>query len=223
MNNNKVRIHLIIFSLAAVVSIVAYIIFVRSEYFTVFQVWVSEYKTTYYFILISVKIIGIVWPPIPGGVFTLGSIPVLGWQGAYVSDLIGSMIGSAISYQIAYKWGESALYKIFDDTMVGRLKKIKLIPQHEMKVIFLLRFFGGTVVEIICYGAGLLKVNFKKFMIASVASHVAIGIPTYYLFGGIVSGKSIIINIILIMVFFTMLYFFRHKYFEEIGDSSLLN
>jgi len=195
-------------------TLLAYMWFTQSAYFPTFLEWSERNIVLYYFILIFSKIIGIIWPPIPGGVFTLGSIPVLGWLGAYIADLAGSMIGSTIAYLLAKKYGLSFMKNIFDDEIIEKIKRLRVNPKHEIESIFVFRIFGGNVMELFCYGAGLLRVNFFKYILASFAAHLTIGIPTFYLIRNILSGKGILISIgffiTLVFLFFTL----KHRYFE---------
>jgi uncharacterized membrane protein YdjX (TVP38/TMEM64 family) len=109
---NYKQIFLVIgFSLA---TMVGYIFFLQSAYFDEFSVWAQARFILFFCMLVAIKIIGIVWPPISGGLLTLGSIPVIGWWQAYLADLIGSMIGSSMAYYIAKRWGISFMSKIFD-------------------------------------------------------------------------------------------------------------
>lgn len=186
--------HLTIFFLAAFGTIVLYLWFINSSYLFVFKNWAHQHFLTFYLLLVAIKIFGIVWPPIPGGFLTFGSIPIIGWLSAYSTDLIGSMVGSSIAYFLARKYGFNLLYKIFDEKTVVKIASIKIKPHREIEAVFLLRLLGGTVVEVICYGAGLLKVRYVHFLTASIISHLLAGVPLYYLFNEVIQGKNIVIS-----------------------------
>lgn len=77
--------------------------------------WVAQTHLLLMFvILVLIKILGLVWPPLPGGIFTITAIPFIGWPLAYFSDLLGTIIGAALCYVIAKRWGSSLLSKLFD-------------------------------------------------------------------------------------------------------------
>src|SRR6185503_2202024 len=97
-----------------VATIVAYFWFIKSPYFDDLQTWASAHFWLFISLLVLIKIAGIVWPPINGGLLTLGAIPVVGWLPAYLADLTGSTIGSSIAFFIARKWGLDFMRKIFD-------------------------------------------------------------------------------------------------------------
>jgi uncharacterized membrane protein YdjX (TVP38/TMEM64 family) len=115
--------HIIIFTVGLLVTIVAYLWFIKSPYFEIFKIWAEKNFVLYVFILVTLKTIGLIWPPLPGGLLTAGSIPVLGWLPAYLSDLMGSIMGASAAYYIAQKWGYKFINKIFDEVTIEKIKK----------------------------------------------------------------------------------------------------
>lgn len=108
----KTHKHIIILVVAAVVTLIFYLWFVNSPYFAGFKIWSQSNLAVYISVLLLIKIFGIIWPPIPGGIFTLASVPVLGWKLAFAVDYSGSLIGSSIAFFIA-KNGAGVLYAGF--------------------------------------------------------------------------------------------------------------
>ena len=201
-------------SFGLIVTVVAYTLFVKSTSFESLLNWAQINKLIFLASLIFVKALGIVWPPIPGGVLTLGSIPILGWQLAYFSDFLGSMIGSTVAYYLGRKYGIPFLKKILSDEILEKVEKIKMKSNKEFEAIFFLRAFGGTVVEIIVYAAGLLKVNFVNFLSASVLSHLIFGIPGFYLTSNVISGENYVITLVSLGALAFVFSKFKGRYFE---------
>jgi uncharacterized membrane protein YdjX (TVP38/TMEM64 family) len=204
---------IILFSFT-VVTLVAYLFFVRSSYFDSFSGWAQHNFILFFIILVVIKIIGIVWPPINGGLLTLGSIPVIGWLPAYLADLIGSTIGSTIAYYIAKRFGLLFMKNIFDEETITQVQKIKVKPIKEFEAIFLSRMFGGSIVEVICYGAGLLNVRFSRYLPASILSHAVVGVPFYFFAGDIIAGRNFIINGTFAVILIVLFMFARHRYID---------
>lgn len=195
-------------------TLIFYLWFIHSPYFAGFVVWAQKNLLIYFSVLLFIKIAGIVWPPIPGGLLTLGSIPVLGWPLAYSADFIGSMIGSSAAYFLARKYGLDFMKKIFDEDTIEKITKVRIKPHREIESIFLFRFFGGTIIEVICYGAGLLRVRYSNYLIATVLSHMALGIPAFYLTRNILVGRGILINLSLAILMVILFFKLKHRYFE---------
>lgn len=206
--------HLLILFFFSFGTLAFYLWFINSFYFAGFLVWSQKNIVFYYSTLALLKVVGIVWPPLPGGLLTLGSIPVLGWPLAYSADFLGSIIGSTIAYFLARKYGLNFMKKIFDEDTIGKLTKVRIKPHREIESLFLFRFFGGTIIEVICYGAGLLKVRFSNYLIATILSHIALGVPAFYLTRNILAGRGILINLLLVTVTVILFLKLRHRYFE---------
>ena len=178
------------------------------------QIWAQRHIFLFFVLLTGVRIAGIVWPPLPGGIFTLGSIPILGWRNAYTADLIGSILGSMIAFWLARTWGEELLVKIFDQATVQKIKRLRVKKHRELEAVFMFRLFGGTIVEAICYGAGLLRVGYGNFFIATVASHAVVSIPTFYFAHSFLENSDILLNTIFIIILVPLFFIAKRRYFE---------
>jgi uncharacterized membrane protein YdjX (TVP38/TMEM64 family) len=210
--------HLYILAFGILGTGAAYLWFYHSPYFAAFSNWAQGYLVALFIILVVIKAIGIVWPPIPGGILTLGSIPIMGWAAAYCADFLGSLIGSCVAYGIARKWGIAFLRKIFDEETIKRMQTVRVVKKREIEAVFLFRLFGGNVVEVVCYAAGLLRVGFTNYLIGTVTSHAAIGIPFYYFSGELFQGRNFLINLIFAAALVCLLIFFKKRYFEKLSD-----
>lgn len=207
--------NVILMLLVFIVTAGAYFIFAQTSQFKEFVNWTQDNIVLYSLFLVSVKILGVVYPPIPGGIFTLASIPIFGWWGAYVVDFIGSILGGTICYLLGKKYGYKLLEKVFDQEVIHKIELLKVKKEKELEAIIVWRLLsGGTIVEAIYYGAGLLKVSFINFLLGTTISHVIVGIPSFYLGGAIMSSQNIILNVLLLAISIAVLYKVRGRYFE---------
>jgi uncharacterized membrane protein YdjX (TVP38/TMEM64 family) len=200
-----------------VVILIPLVIFVwikQSGNFDAFYHWSQQNIYLFVSVLFIMKVAAIVYPPLPGGILTLGAIPILGVMNAYLVDLIGGMVGTSIAYALGRKYGYSFLEKIFDDSTLKRIKLIKVKPNREFETIFMLRILGSSIVELISYGAGLLKINFSSFIIGTLISHVVIGVPTFYLAKNIFSVQNILLSLSLLGLSILIMWKMKGRYFE---------
>ena len=207
--------HIIFVAIGMAATILAYWWFIKTPYFEVFKSWSRQNFILYFLVLVTIKVVGLIWPPLPGGVFTIGSIPVLGWLPAYSADFLGSLLGASAAYFIARKWGYQFIKKIFDEITIDKIKKIKIKKHREVEAIFFLRIFGGTIVEAVCYAAGLLNIGYPSFLIGTIASHAALGIPVYYFTNNLFEGKNFLINLAIVAIFVPWAFIARKRYLEE--------
>ena len=97
--------------------------FIKSPYFSVVDAWVKTNIVLYVVALFIYKSIGVLFPPIPAGVVTLASIPFLGWFGAYMVDMAGSIFGGMFAYWLGKKYGRKILRKLFNESIVEKIVK----------------------------------------------------------------------------------------------------
>lgn len=187
-------------ALAVIVTVgtmVLYYLFSKSTYFEVFFSWSQQNLILFTIILFLLKVLGIAWPPLPGGVFTLAAIPFIGWLPAYLVDFSGSLVGSSFAYIVGKKYGYPFLEKLFDQSIIDKIRHLKIKPQREIEAVTTLRIFTGSLfMEAICYGAGLLNIRFSSFFIGSIVSHLIIGIPSFYLFSNLFNVNNLLFGVL---------------------------
>ena len=206
----------LIFYLALfLITSLAYIWFLRSSYATRLISWTQIHPLLFFLSLVTIKAVGIVWPPAPGSILTLGSIPIIGWPHAYLADLTGSLIGSSFAFFLGKKYGLAFLNHLIGDTLTQKISKIRIKKHRELESIFLIRLAGGaTVFELVAYGAGILNLQFKNFIVGSLLSHLVIGVPAYYLIGNTIAGRHLRLNFLLLLLLLPLLWKLRRRYLE---------
>ena len=210
----KINREIFLLVLAFVVTIGAYIWFTRSEYFAGFNSWAQQHLTLFLGLLLLIKITGIIWPPLPGGVFTVGSIAIIGWPTAYAIDAIGSLIGATIAFFLGRKYGYPFLNRIIGEEATDKLHQLKIVKHREVEAVFALRLLsGGVLFEAVCYGAGLIGVHYPNFLLGSILFHTTVGIPSYYLANNLFSGKNIPLTLLIGVIAVTGVYLMRTRYF----------
>lgn len=197
------------------ISVALYLWFLKSSYYHGFYEWVSSNTTTFILFLLFFKILSIIWPPLTGGVATLAAIPLIGWFPAYLTDLTGSLMGGAIAYFLGQKYGIALLNKLFDRKIVEKIEKIKVIKGREIEAVIIYRIiFGFTILEAIYYGAGLLKVQFNRFMLGAFISHIIVGVPTYFTAKSVISSTNTFLVIASLLLGVPLFLYFRKRHFE---------
>lgn len=189
--------------------------FFRSPYFSIVDTWIKSNLILYVSVLFIYKAIGVLFPPIPAGVVTMASIPFLGWLGAYMVDMAGSIFGGSIAYWLGRKYGRGILSKIFDGSTVEKITRTKVKKGKEMEAVFMFRvLLGSTILEAVYYGAGFLRIPFGKFLIGASLSHIAVGVPSFILANNIFSGKNLVLTGILSVLALIFVLKTKGRYFE---------
>ena len=100
VNNLNIAKHknLILLILFAAISLAAYVWFIHQPVFEEVIGWAQKNFLLYFGILVFAKVISIIWPPLPGGLLALGSVPIIGWFASFLAEVLGSAIGASVAY-----------------------------------------------------------------------------------------------------------------------------
>jgi len=213
----KIHQHSILFiSLITILSVLGYGWLVSQPFSQQISWFAQTHKVLLVGMLVIIKILGLVWPPLPGGIFNLTVIPFIGWPLAYLTDLMGTIIGAGICYIIAKKWGYKLLNKIFDEETVAKISAVKVKDNRQAEFSFAMTITSRLIMtEFSYYAAGILKVNFGKFMLGAIGSHLLLGIPSYYLTNVMFETKSLYLGIIGWIVIIPLWFKIKERYFER--------
>lgn len=161
------------------------------------------------------KMLGLIIPIIPGGLFTLTAIPVIGWLPAYLIDITGSFVAANIAYSISARYGSRFVRKIFGQKILSKLESIKLKQEREIESSFMLRLAGVSLLsDALIWGAPLLKLPRWKFMLGYHLAHLITTVPLFYLTGQAVSLNQATYLIPIAIASIILLFVLKGRYFE---------
>ena len=206
--------NLIIFVLVIILCVIGFVRLTQTSQFIMFVEYVQQHRRSYFIFLITFKMAAIVWPPLPGGLITVASIPVIGWFYAWLADYVGGLLGASIAFLLAKYYGENFLHKVLGQELFDQVKQVKINKKRELEAIIVFRLLYGTISEVVSYGLGLLKVKFSYFFFGTAIA----GLLNMFLFwaahnvleggkGNIVTG---IVGIVALVAFFKL----KGRYFE---------
>jgi uncharacterized membrane protein YdjX (TVP38/TMEM64 family) len=203
----------VILAVAFFATIIAYGSFSRTEHFQTLLYWSGNNFFWLCLILIVIKIIGIIWPPLPGLVFTVGAIPIFGWFPAFMVDMIGAFTGSCLVFWVSRIYGQTVILKVFGKSGLHQVQRLKFNPANELEAIIIMRVFGGPISELVSYGAGLTNISFRHFLMGTMFSYLLIGLPLFYLAGIAFSNGGLLFGLIPLCIGITIMYTLRKRYF----------
>lgn len=107
-----------------------------------------------------------VLPPVAVLPFWIVGVTLFGSSYGYVYIFIANTSASIVNYYLAERFGRHILGKFLGQYGLTQIDRIgKLISP---RTIFYLRLVGGSLTDYISYSSGLVKIDFKKYLIASV-------------------------------------------------------
>lgn len=192
-----------------------YFAFYKSDSYQVFLEWTKSNIELYFVTIVIMKILGIIIPVIPGGVFTISAIPILGIKAAFFADALGSFIGAISAYFLGLKYGFDVLEKLFDKAFLEKIKKVKIKETKQLEAMVILRI---VFMEGILYTAGILKVRLTSFIIGSTLGHIISALPVFLLAEGLITTSNATATVLKSLVYISLLVFilmYRKRYLEE--------
>lgn len=134
---------------------------------------------TYIFIVVF-NIISIVVAPVSSAVVNIFFIPYVGWLANTFLVVLGDMIGYVIAFALSRKYREKIVGVFIS------LKKIhawenELNDSQKFWSLFLIRISTQVVGDFVTYIAGLTKLSFKIFFLATLLSEIIIQFSRFYL------------------------------------------
>lgn len=147
-------------------------------------------------ILVLWRILGILVPAIPAGIVSFAAVPIFGWLATYAYTLTGILMGTSISFFLARKFREPLVEKFVPLKKLHKLEG-ELSERKRFLAIVALRLFTVPVMDFSSYAAGLTRISFPKFFMATLLASLP-DIAIFY-FGEqlfrTVFGKSVIVAV----------------------------
>lgn len=118
-------------------------------------------------ILILWRILGILIPAIPAGIVSFAAVPIFGWLATYAYTLTGILMGTSISFFLARRFREPLVGKFVPLKKLHQLEG-ELSERKRFMAIVALRLFTVPVMDFSSYAAGLTRISFPKFFLATL-------------------------------------------------------
>jgi uncharacterized membrane protein YdjX (TVP38/TMEM64 family) len=141
---------------------------------------IAQYPAFAPLVIILGRFFGIVLAPLPGAPVAFASVALLPWQAAWLYNLIGVELGSMCAFWIARKWREPIAAK-FAPVQNLHAWQEKISERRQFWGFVALRSMAAVVVDFLSYAAGLSKIPFRTFALASVSVDALVSIPFFYL------------------------------------------
>lgn len=160
--------------------------------------------------LIVLRVLGIVFPALPAGVISFAVVPIFGWLHTYIYTLTGILVGTSIAFFLARIFRERLVQRFIPLQKVHKLES-EMSKKKQFLAIVALRLFTVPVMDFSSYIAGLTKISYKKFALATLVASVPdififyIGDEAYKK----IFGKSLFVAVIGLFIIGSLYYFFK--------------
>jgi uncharacterized membrane protein YdjX (TVP38/TMEM64 family) len=147
------------------------LIWVTTAYQTQISDFILQYPVFAPVLLVLWRILGIVIPPIPGGAVSLALIPVLGWLPSYIYAVIGVTVGSSIAFWLARWWREPLVARFVPLQQLHAWQQA-LSEKQALWSFIGIRFATGPILDFVSYAAGLTRLPYRTFLVATLLSEL---------------------------------------------------
>jgi len=170
------------------------------------MILLEAHKATAFLILIGLQVLQIVICMIPGQPIQFASSYLYGfWQG-YLISIVGAIIGTIITYNIAKFLGKDALHILFGEKRVTEYMR-KLNSGKAYIIILLIYLIPGIPKDLMCYVAGLSEIKMRPFLIISTIGRTP-GIMGSLLMGSMLESQNYIGLAIMVLIALIVSYVF---------------
>ena len=165
--------------------------------------------------LFLIKIVSIIYPPLPGVAFTIASIPFIGWQIAYIIDIVGSIAGATAAYHLGKRYGFPILVRVAGRVIADRVVRIKLKQRNQFEAAIFLRLAsGGLLSDGMAWGASLIGFRYPTFIAGYTVSHIITTMPIFYFVSASISFNSWVVVALAAISAWIVIYKLKGRYFE---------
>ena len=168
-----------------------------------------------FFIVAFARFLAIVVAPLPGLPVAFMSMTVMPWWQAWLANLAGADIGAIVAFLIARKLrapvaarfaGLANIHK-FEEALSGRTRFWGFLG---------LRLAAASALDFFSYAAGLTKISFPVFVLATVLADIPITFAFFY-FGGMAARYGVYFMLFFIALFMIVSGVISRQYIKKNG------
>lgn len=200
MKKNSDRREKIVIAVAGIVMTAFFLVPVfSSRYQQSIAEAVAANPTGAFLIVAFARFLAIVVAPLPGQPVAFMSMAVMPWWQAWLANFTGADIGAIVAFLIARKFREPVAARFtglqnlhtFEAALSGRTRFWGFLG---------LRFAAAGALDFFSYAAGLTKISFRVFLLATVLADIPITLAFFY-FGGKAAQYGVYIMLAFIALF----------------------
>ena len=129
------------------------------------KAFVLSYESWAVLVYVLLSILIVVSPPLPNEIVTISGGIIFGFWTALIFGLIARVIGSTINYWLGTKIRKGIYVKLISQEEQEKLKKYT--EKFGWQTAFLCRWLPSMDTDLIAYMAGIAKMKYSTFIIAS--------------------------------------------------------
>lgn len=151
------------------------------------RAWIDQFGYLAPAVFVLVQIVQVVVAPIPGQAVALVAGYLFGPVAGTVYSITGVLIGSAIAFLLADRYGRTFVEDILHEDVVARFDEFVDRVGFPGLVVFVV--IPGLPDDAVCFLAGLTRWRLRTFMVAIAIGRLPAYVLTVYAGGRLASGE----------------------------------
>lgn len=153
------------------------------------RLWLSQFGVLAPLVYIAIQALQVIVAPIPGQIAALAAGYLFGFFWGTVYSLTGVLIGSAIAFSLAKRYGRSFVEDVIHEDIVSRFDEF--VDTVGVPGLFAFVIIPGLPDDAICFLSGLTKWRLPTFMAVISVGRLPAYVFTVYAGNGLANGQFI--------------------------------
>lgn len=182
------------------------------------RTWIDQFGSLAPLVFIFIQTAQVVLAPIPGQIVALVGGYIFGSVAGTVYSLIGVMIGSAIAFSIAQRWGRPVVERLLDEKFIERFDGFVEELGKPGLLVFVL--IPGLPDDAICFLAGLTHFRLVTFLVIMTIGRAPAYVVTNFAGDGFANGQILeaTLAVVAIVGFSVLAYLKREAIRERVAE-----
>ena len=153
------------------------------------RLWIDQFGVFAPLVFVLIQTLQVIVAPIPGQIVALVAGYLFGAVAGTVYSLTGVLIGSAIAFSLAKRYGRSLVEDVLHEDVVDRFDGF--VERVGVPGLFVLVIIPGLPDDAICFLSGLTRWRLRSFMAVIAVGRLPAYVLTVYAGGELASGRFV--------------------------------
>ncbi|QEY33500.1 TVP38/TMEM64 family protein [Synechococcus sp. RSCCF101] len=151
-------------------------------------------------LLVALRITSVVIPALPGTAYSILAGALFGFRQGLVLICLADLISCSLSFHLSRRYGRGLVTRLVGARFMGRVDGLS--RQHlEGNVVLMTAFLMSGFFDFVCYGVGLTRTAWRRFLPALIVSILLSNPPIVALGAGVLDGGKRLLGFALLGTF----------------------
>jgi len=173
------------------------------------EAWIDGFGVLAPLVFVVVQTLQVIFAPVPGQVVAVVGGYLFGPLWGTVYSMTGVMIGSAVAFSIAKRYGRPAVERMIHEDVLARFDGF--VERAGLPGLFLFVVIPGLPDDAVCFLAGLTNIGLVLFLVVMTVGRFPAYAATNVAGGSLASGRAVEAAVVLGVVVFASLVAYHQR------------